>query len=118
MNTNELTNQTNPRQGRNIYYVSARKAFGKIKTAWEVKKEKATRVQKLFDTKVAAIDYATHLAFKTKAIVLVRKVNGSLDQKIWWQWDQTTNQWLHHCHKYLNSQKNQPDAIIKVSQFD
>ena len=74
---------TNHRQGRNIYYVSARKAFGKIKTGWEVKKEKATRVQKLFTNKAAAIDYATHLAFKTKAIVLVRKVNGHLDQKIW-----------------------------------
>ena len=90
---------TNHRQGRNIYYVSARKAFGKIKTAWEVKKEKATRVQKLFATKVDAIAYATHLAFKTKAIVIVRKVNGHLDQKIWWDQDQQTNQWTSHCHK-------------------
>lgn len=105
-------------QGRNIYYVSARKAFGKIKTGWEVKKEKATRVQKLFTNKAAAIDYATHLAFKTKAIVIVRKVNGQLDQKIWWDLDQQTNQWTSHSHKYLTNQKNSDPDIIESGQFD
>ena len=89
---------------RNIYYVTARKAFGKVKIGWEVKKEKADRISKICTTKDEAISYATHLAYKTKAIVIVRKINGHLDQKIWFE--QVDNQWITHSHKYLSTNKD------------
>lgn len=100
------------RHTRNIYYVSARKAYGKIKIAWEVKREKSTRVQKLCQTKADAITYATKLAQKTKAIVLVYKTNGGLDQKIWFEYDQNSKQWLAHSHKY---QSKKPKTMVELN---
>ena len=47
------TNKTTPIKpaGRNIYYVSARKDKQGKKTGWEVKKENASKVTRIVDTK-------------------------------------------------------------------
>lgn len=67
-------------QGRNIYYVSARKDKNGKKIGWEVKKENATKVTRIVDTKDEAIEIVKELAGNNESTVIIRKMDGSIQE--------------------------------------
>ena len=67
---------------RNIYYVCARKDKDGKKIGWEVKKEKADRITKICATKDEAIALVKSLAEKQKSTIIIRKVDGSIQETI------------------------------------
>lgn len=76
----EEQNQKDTR--RNIYYVSARKDKDGKKLGWEVKKEKADRITKICATKEEAIALVKSLAQKQKSTIIIRKVDGTIQETI------------------------------------
>lgn len=78
---NELQMENNEKAGRNIYYVSARKEDGKV-IGWDVKREKCNRVSKICETKEEALNYVKTLAANSGATVIVRKMDGSIQDTI------------------------------------
>lgn len=68
-------------KGRNIYYISARKDDGK-KIGWEVKMENCEKVSAVCDTKEEAIKRAKELAGKKSSTIIIRKVDGSIQDTI------------------------------------
>ncbi|MDE5767605.1 MAG: DUF2188 domain-containing protein [Malacoplasma sp.] len=69
-------------KGRNIYYLSARKGKDGKKDCWEIKMENCKKVSALADTKDEAIKKAKELAGKKSATIIVRKVDGSIQETI------------------------------------
>lgn len=67
---------------RNIYYISARKGDEGEKLGWEVKKEKCERVTAIFKTKEEALAKVKALAEKSGATVIIRKMDGSIQETI------------------------------------
>lgn len=69
-------------KGRNIYYLSARKDKDGKKECWEIKMENCERVSALANTKDEAIKKAKELAGKKSATIIIRKVDGSIQDTI------------------------------------
>lgn len=70
------------KEGRNIYYISARKNDeGKV-VGWEVKKEKCERVTALCKTKEEALDKVKVLAANSGATVIIRKMDGTIQDTL------------------------------------
>lgn len=69
-------------KGRNIYYLSARKDKDGNKECWEIKMENCEKVSALVSTKEEAIKKAKSLAGKKSATIIIRKVDGSIQQTI------------------------------------
>ncbi len=68
-------------KGRNIYYISARKEDGK-KIGWEVKMENCEKVSAVCETKEEAIKRAKELAGKKSSTIIIRKVDGTIQDTI------------------------------------
>ncbi|MGL5617860.1 MAG: DUF2188 domain-containing protein [Metamycoplasmataceae bacterium] len=68
--------------GRNIYYVSARKDKTGKKIGWEIKKENASKVTRIVDTKEEALAIVKELAGNNESTVIIRKVDGSIQETI------------------------------------
>ncbi|MGL5205044.1 MAG: DUF2188 domain-containing protein [Metamycoplasmataceae bacterium] len=68
--------------GRNIYYVSARKDKTGKKLGWEVKKENASKVTRIVNTKEEALEIVKELAGHNESTVIIRKVDGSIQETI------------------------------------
>ncbi len=56
------------------YHISKRAEDGK----WQVKKEKAEKALKLFDTQKEAIDYAKQVAGNQESSIVIHKEDGSI----------------------------------------
>lgn len=69
-------------KGRNIYYLSARKDKDGKKECWEIKMENCDRVSALVPTKAEAIKKAKELAGKKSATIIIRKVDGKIQETI------------------------------------
>ncbi len=69
-------------KGRNIYYLSARKDKDGKKDCWEIKMENCKKVSALADTKEEAIKKAKELAGKKSATIIIRKIDGSIQETI------------------------------------
>ncbi|MCF0217941.1 MAG: DUF2188 domain-containing protein [Malacoplasma sp.] len=69
-------------KGRNIYYLSARKDKDGKKECWEIKMENAKKVSALADTKEEALKKVKELAGKKSATVIIRKVDGKIQDTI------------------------------------
>ncbi|MDK2820019.1 MAG: DUF2188 domain-containing protein [Mycoplasmataceae bacterium] len=68
--------------GRNIYYVSARKDKNGKKVGWEVKKENATKVTRLVNTKEEALEIVKELAGNQESTIIIRKFDGSIQETV------------------------------------
>lgn len=68
--------------GRNIYYVSARKDKNGKKVGWEVKKENASKVTRIVNTKEEALEIVKELAGNNESTVIIRKVDGSIQETL------------------------------------
>ncbi|MGL5733076.1 MAG: DUF2188 domain-containing protein [Metamycoplasmataceae bacterium] len=68
--------------GRNIYYVSARKDKTGKKLGWEIKKENASKVTRVVDTKDEALAIVKELAGHNESTVIIRKVDGSIQETL------------------------------------
>ncbi|MBR3832414.1 MAG: DUF2188 domain-containing protein [Mycoplasmataceae bacterium] len=82
MKTKTIAIDTNDKKGRNIYYVSARKDKTGKKLGWEVKKENASKITKLCETKEQAIEYVKEKAGNQGSTCIIRKVDGSIDKTL------------------------------------
>ncbi|MGL4251970.1 MAG: DUF2188 domain-containing protein [Metamycoplasmataceae bacterium] len=81
--SNSSTSKTTTKtSGRNIYYVSARKDKTGKKLGWEIKKENASKVTRIVDTKEEAIAIVKELAGNNESSVIIRKVDGSIQETI------------------------------------
>ena len=80
--TKTISIDTSDRKGRNIYYVSARKDKAGKKLGWEVKKENASKITKLCETKEQAIEYVKEKAGNQGSTCIIRKVDGSIDKTL------------------------------------
>lgn len=69
-------------KGRNIYYLSARKDKDGKKECWEIKMENCDRVSALVPTKAEAIKKAKELAGKKSATIIIRKMDGKIQETI------------------------------------
>ena len=78
--SNNKEQKTN--KGRNIYYLSARKDKDGRKECWEVKMENCERVSALVPTKEEAVKKAKELAGKKAATIVIRKLDGSIQETI------------------------------------
>lgn len=68
---------------RNIYYLSARKDDETKKViGWEVKREKCQKVTALCKTKEEALAKVKELASKSGATVIIRKMDGSIQDTL------------------------------------
>ena len=72
----------NVSKGRNIYYLSARKDKDGSKEGWEVKKENCQKVSAILPTKEEAIKKAKDLAGKKSATIIIRRLDGSIQETI------------------------------------
>lgn len=80
--TKTISIDTSDKKGRNIYYVSARKDKAGKKLGWEVKKENASKITKLCETKEQAIEYVKEKAGNQGSTCIIRKVDGSIDKTL------------------------------------
>lgn len=69
-------------KGRNIYYISARKDKDGKKEGWEVKMENCQKISALVSTKEEAITRAKELAGKKSSTIIIRKLDGSIQETI------------------------------------
>ena len=70
------------KEGRNIYYISARKDSANKVVGWEVKKEKCERVTAVCKTKEEALEKVNSLAANVAATVIIRKMDGSIQETL------------------------------------
>lgn len=70
------------KEGRNIYYISARKNDDGKVIGWEVKKEKCERITALCKTKEEALEKVKALASNSGATVIIRKMDGSIQDTL------------------------------------
>lgn len=70
------------KEGRNIYYISARKDNANKVIGWEVKKEKCERVTAICRTKEEALEKVKLLAANVGATVIIRKMDGSIQETL------------------------------------
>lgn len=76
------TTTTVKKEGRNIYYVSARKDKDGKKLGWEVKKENAEKITKLCNTKEEAIAFVREKAGNQGSTCIIRKLDGSIEKTL------------------------------------
>lgn len=73
----------NKKEGRNIYYISARKdSKTKKKLLWEVKKENCLKVSQTYPTKEEALARAKELGKNQDSTIIIRKLDGSIQETI------------------------------------
>lgn len=75
-------NKKEVNKGRNIYYISARKDKDGKKEGWEVKMENCQKISALVSTKEEAITRAKELAGKKSSTIIIRKLDGSIQETI------------------------------------